>query len=80
MTLTPLERTALHAIYAADPLCGPVLIRDITFPAGVSKLAGAVSSLKRKGLVTCEGRSKSHLSPSTRTVQLTTDGRWLRIA
>lgn len=78
MILTPLESAALAAICEACAVAnGPVLTSKIDFAEGYSRFAGAMSSLRRKGLVTCEGERQHRgtiAAQSKRTVVPTPDG------
>lgn len=79
MKLTPLESAVLLAIaHASTPKPEePVLTGSIKFEGGYSKLAGALSSLGRKGLIEHAGKRHGNggrASESKRTVKLTQAG------
>ncbi len=77
MHLTPLESTALLAIAQAGPLGEPILTNSLSIEQGYMKLAGAISSLGRKGLVESAGTRPGNgglAKESRRTVRLTEIG------
>lgn len=77
MILTPLESAALIAICRTCAKGEPVLTSKIQFEQGYSKFAGAMSSLRRKGLVLCEGERPHRgavAASSKRTVVPTPEG------